>query len=259
MKTVIFYRIIDHRNAGDMLCCPKPHFAQYQDCEEVDMRRWVPDPNRVSIFGGGGILYPELNDILASAGEARRNRQTGPVIIWGAGENLLNQKCLMEPSYIDDFDLVGLRDFGGKRNPNYVPCVSCLIPGIEAFRNLDPIFEMVIYDHFGAPIPCGNIAPRLTNLEGISVDSRMRFLALGKTILTNSYHGAYWAMLMGRKVILYAAPLTSRYFHLKYQPKTIFSAAEIDERSGIDAPAEYLNECRSLNQSFHAKVIALIQ
>lgn len=260
MKEVVFYRIIDYRNAGDMLCCPKPHFPEYQNSAEIDMRKWSPDPNRVSIFGGGGILYHELHDVLSDASQARNNGQTGPIIIWGAGENMCNQRALMDPHYLKNFDLVGLRDATGNRQWEYVPCVSCMIPGIEAFSKTEPVFPLVVYDHFGAPTPVGNIAPKLTNMEGVEVDVRMRFLSMGREVLTNSYHGAYWAMLMGRPVTLYAGPsVTSRYFHFKYPPKIITNHDAMDLSGGVKAPPEYLRECRELNCSFHKKVLELCQ
>lgn len=254
---ITFYRIIDHRNSGDMLASPKPFFSEFADCQEIDMRHWTPDKG-VSVFGGGGILYHELHDILHAAAQARKAGKTGPIIIWGAGENMTNQSCLLNPDYLKDFDLSGLRDGLHGTASHLVPCASCMLPQLQA-GEMTPVFEVVIYDHFGSPIPWGNIAPRLTNHEGVSIQERMNFIASGKIVVTNSYHGAYWAMLMGRRVALVTGPPNaSRYHHFPYQPVVIDSPAQI-ELANRPQPDDYLADCRQINRDFFFQVMGFVK
>jgi hypothetical protein len=41
--------------------------------------------------------------------------------------------------------------------------------------------------------------PHMTNVDG-TIEESVRFLASGRSIITSSYHGAYWGMLLGRRV-----------------------------------------------------------
>jgi hypothetical protein len=65
----------------------------------------------------------------------------------------------------------------------------------------------VIYDHKDFPIP-QRAHPRISN-GSRSLREVLTFLASGETIVTSSYHGAYWGQLLGRKVI--AIPFSSKF------------------------------------------------
>jgi hypothetical protein len=45
-------------------------------------------------------------------------------------------------------------------------------------------------------------APRAHNCEFGSSSEAIRFIARGEIVLTTSYHGAYWGMLLGRGVVI---------------------------------------------------------
>ena len=56
----------------------------------------------------------------------------------------------------------------------------------------------------------------MTN-EHADMETILDFLGSGETILTSSFHGAYWGTLLGRKVL--AFPFSSKFFTLKHRPK----------------------------------------
>lgn len=267
---ITFYRIMDQHNAGDMLCSPRPHFefpivSPGDVITEADIREWRPDEHRVSIFGGGGLLYHELHDILWDAAICRKNKHTGPIIVWGAGENMHNQKRLLQPDYLHFFDAVGLRDWRTvstfENRIDYVPCPSCMLPEFDDAVAIEPIFPVVIYEHFGEPIDSRfGHHPRMTNevRDDVSVLRRLSFLAQGQIILTNSWHGAYWGMLLGRKVAIVKGGLvSSRFHHFKHQPPIIEHISEV-HRATSGTPT-FIGECRNLNREFHKKVLKAIQ
>jgi len=59
------------------------------------------------------------------------------------------------------------------------------------------------------------IGPHMTNLAG-DMEEVIAFLASGEVVVTSSYHGAYWARLLGRKVAL--LPRGSKFWHLPPAP-----------------------------------------
>lgn len=250
---VTFYHIKDDRNVGDQRCCPALYFDEWKDAEVKSIFDWSPDTDRVSIFGGGGLLYHELHDIFSRAAHCRKRGETGPLIIWGAGENMHNQHALLEPYYLNHFDLVGIRDdnhsFG-----QFVPCVSCLMKWV--WPAIDPIFPVVVYHHHKSPIDLP-FAPRLSNSceDGVSIEDRLAFIAQGKIVVTNSYHGAYWALLMNRRVLLVAGPPnSSRFHHMRWQPP-IVAADRIatNLHKAKDFPAA-LQEATNMNLLFRKEI-----
>jgi len=83
-------------------------------------------------------------------------------------------------------------------------------------------------------------------------------LGSGETIITNSFHGAYWALLMGRKVLIYV-PWCSKFVTF---PVWLASCGEDDwevklsEAISVDG---YLEECRAINYEFAGTVIDVLK
>jgi hypothetical protein len=88
------------------------------------------------------------------------------------------------------------------------------------------------------------------------LDEVIPFIGATQTLLTDSYHGAYWATLMGRKVV--AFPTSSKFYDLKH---AIPLGDPVDwqklSRLSIAYP-EALEECREANRDFYLKVLELV-
>ncbi|CAL4869162.1 hypothetical protein MMA231_03453 (plasmid) [Asticcacaulis sp. MM231] len=153
------------------------------------------------------------------------------------------------PDYLKAFDLVGVRDFGTEYR--WVPCASCMLPQLDKPYVVQ--HEVVIYEHKRIPIPL-NGTPRLSN-DGNDIDAVLAFLASGETVITNSYHGAYWATLLGKRVI--AIPNMSKMYRFKHFP-VVCRADEWKRFSALTrAYPEALAECRAANLAFFEEVKAL--
>jgi len=74
-------------------------------------------------------------------------------------------------------------------------------------------------------------------------------------VVTNSYHGAYWATLLGRRVV--AIPNMSKMYRFKHAP--VIGRAQDWRKLAALAVAypEALAECRAANLAFFADVAAL--
>jgi hypothetical protein len=250
-----FFHIVDQRNVGDMVSCPALYFDEWKDATIRDLRQWTPDPDRVSIFGGGGLLYHELHDILHHAALCRRDGKTGPIVLWGAGENMHGQSRLLEPAYLEIFDLVGLRDKEHCRSKFVVPCASCLHPEFKKAQRVSPAIPVAIYEHFESSIPIPDIFPRANNgAATMPFSDRLEFLAQAHVVVTNSYHGAYWALLLGRRVLLVETPpRSSRLCNFPWDLPMVRSD-QVLSKLHLAKSAEIYNKCVDAQMDMRALV-----
>lgn len=236
------YRI-DQTNVGDLYCSPTRYFSELRGTESqciLEPLRCIP---QTLILGGGGLLY--------FPNRMRRLCELDAVkVVWGIGANCHGSNQITHPSFLEACQLVGIRDYGyGHR---WVPCASCLSPAFDSPPK--PLHEIVVYEHAGYPLHL-----RLPTLRNSCMDFErvISFLATGDTVLTNSYHGVYWATLLGRKVI--TIPFSSKFYGFKHPP-TISSLErwQTDVKQGRCYP-EALDECRAANLAFSQDVFQLVE
>ncbi len=85
---------------------------------------------------------------------------------------------------------------------NRVPCASCMHPAFDLALDIAPEHDVVRYSAARrVEVHEPTDAPHMTNEDG-SIEEAVRFIASGRKIVTSSYHGAYWAQLLGREVEL---------------------------------------------------------
>lgn len=192
-------------NIGDVMCAPALVFPKWIKYETG--WNWRPTDDCFVIFGGGGFItrpeHKQMNEILASPfvkGSA----------VFGAGHNSHNLAEFGRwPNDLKDVDLVGVRDRADILPPfaEHVPCTSCLHPVFDSERDRKITNKVVIYSHQSRPIGpnFNNIFPEEFNTGRKQLDfvKNIRFIASAEYVITNTYHGAYWSLLLGKKVILY--------------------------------------------------------
>ena len=252
----------DPNNIGDALSTPKHYFSVCAQAVTKDLRVYtaLPKADKATylgdaVIGGGGLLYdtirPVLNELLMQPRKVR-------LVVWGIGMNTHGLTVPDYPKFLDGFDLVGVRDW--KSPYIYVPCASCLHTDFD--RNFPPpAHEVVFYEHRHHALElAGPGIPRESNKRAANQMSEvLAFLASGKTVVTNTYHGAYWAMLLGRPVVVFK-PFSNRFFGFKpamvYADETNWEAA-LSKAAAI--PRDYLEECRACNRRFNAQVEMLFK
>jgi hypothetical protein len=173
---------------------------------------------------------------------------SAPRYIWGAGQNSSAEE-FEYPEEMKQFDRVGIRDFG--QYYEWAPCASCMHPAFNktySIRNPVIWFEhkkQLIKDKvFGS-----ESIPRFVN-SGANIEQTIELLGSAEVVLTNSYHGAYWATLLKRKVIVVGA-WSSKFKHLKHQPAFVDTAQ--DWKDAIDNAVihnDALDECQSATREF---------
>lgn len=241
MKRVFCYSLIrDVINIGDLHCNPGTYFPELQ-AEKRDLRDYSPSYG-LSIFGGGGLLHPNLIDHLIP----------GPLsVAWGMGCNTHGVGGGSWPKFLDDFRLVGLRDI---ENPwQYVPCASCMNHLFHKFDG-QPKRDYVIYEHFQHPLGLA-LGPVRKNI-GTDLAAVIDFLASARCVITNTYHGAYWSLLLGRQVIV-VKPFSNRFYYL--HPAIMFwdGTGFPPKLKTASQGKTFLESCVSANWNFLRQVLQL--
>jgi len=227
MKTIVNYHVIDPKNIGDLFSSPV-HYFEFpgyevikRDIRTLDKSSAPEDSesflNHHAIVGGGGLMFDRF---LHNFQRLQAGKNGNSLILWGAGQqsyNFKNSGDNFSPynasnfdykPYLTDFNLTGIRDYN--QGYDWVPCVSCMD---KAFDNDYSIqHDFVVFSHKKFQIKIDSF-PRMTN-EDNNFEKIISFLASGETILTSSFHGAYWGTLLGRKVL--AFPFTSKFLTLKH-------------------------------------------
>ena len=215
MNSIINMHVIDPQNIGDLLSAPI-HYFSFPGYEKssADLRLVLEDPLSSNlIVGGGGLLFPRFLKPIQQLAEMRSR---GKLIAWGVGQQTygaINQKSIQSfnySEYLDRFDLVGIRDINS--GYNWVPCASCMHSSFDKPREIKHPF--VVFSHKKFQLHIDQL-PRMTHASD-RLDEVLDFLGSGETILTSSYHGAYWGTLLGRKVL--AFPFSSKFATFKHQP-----------------------------------------
>jgi hypothetical protein len=253
-------------NCGDMACAPyiypPPIFAKY-DCIHHDIGTltngasgliWADGflPDDIAIIGGGGLMFYHRNWANAIKVIADRCKTT---IIWGTGSN----KTAEMDYDISKFALFSMRDWKNRpQGVDWCPCVSCLMPGLSQKRPIKRRIGMLMHyeNHIHTDVRAElGIKDAITNQY--SADTILRYIAESEVMFTNTYHGAYWSTLMGKKVI---TPPTSRscFLNMKY-PCTYYDG-DI-ERNIAEAKTypQALSEARRRNMEFFGKVMAVLE
>lgn len=183
---------------------------------------------------------------------SRLPTSSAPRYIWGAGQNSPD-KDFQYPESMTRFNRVGIRDYG--QGYDWAPCASCMHPALtKKYTVRNPIIwfehkKQLIKDKvFGS-----DSIPRFVN-SGSNIEQTIELLGSAEVVLTNSYHGAYWATLLGRKVIVVGA-WSSKFQYMKHQPA--FMQTDQNWRDVVDQAAIYntaLDECRSATENFWGSI-----
>ena len=258
----------DPSNVGDAFCPPFIYFP-FKDKRYVD----IVNINETTIFGmyeiiilgGGGLgrdFFKNKIEILLSLKKKFRLK----IIGWGLGYDIVSSKSHdlisntnnLISNIFDDFDLVGTRVYlennSYKSNYFYVPCSSCMHDAFYSIREQNKKNKKIgVYSH--KRVSLNKFFPdydHLTN-EGMDLLKVLNFMSSYEFIVTNSYHGVFWATLLNKKVI--CAPFKSGLFSFKDKPYYL-NKYFIDDQA-LDSAKIFpnaLEESRNFNFIFYKHI-----
>lgn len=249
-RIIHFIRNIDWKNTGDTSTDPLIYFKSFAEkniCIYHTMReiRWnLMKKDDWIILGGGGIFecldeFQEVINKLLSL--------SVHVISWGCGYNTHYDRMMDIKIDYSRFFRCTIRDYiFGKEE--YMPDVSCMMELFDKHYEIKR--EIGVLEHYEFPIMEFEYE-KMTNTY--AVNSIIRFIAESKIVITNTWHGCYWALLMGKRVIVYH-PFSNKFENFKYKP-TLYSG---DLQKDIESAKIYeniLEECRNMNKNFAEEIL----
>lgn len=240
---------INQSNCGDMASSPVNYFDFNCHVQKICIEDLCLGKDKTLdcpvIFGGGGLLYGPWIDWIKNF--CLKSNQK--IVFWGCGLNLHNQGMnSIYPKFIKDIGLVGVRDFNQKLR--WVPCASCMSSLFD--KQYQSKHEIVVYEHHERPLSLQIKAPKKSNRT--TFEDAINFIASGEHVITNSYHGVYWATLLNKKIIAIPIENSSRFHFFKHQP-LIKNSTDIIDFSLAKSYGHALEDCRDANRSFYSDVL----
>lgn len=179
---------------------------------------------------------------------------TGPKYIWGAGHNdRADVDRIKYSKFLGEYRAVGIRDYQEESRYDWVPCASCMHPALRtnyAIRN-----DVIWFEHKKQMIrDFGNDSiPRFVN-SGANIEQTIELLGSANIILTNSYHGAYWGTLLGKRVVVVDS-WSTKFNMMKHKPA--FKNKKGTWQDAADSAQIHtgaLDECIAANQAFWDRI-----
>lgn len=267
MNHILFLRNRPRKfNLGDFLCTPLHYFDFGARAHQT--RTFLPKSGFKVILGGGA--YNDLG--------VGQDVDKATTVAWGIGSSVHGETSAPTNGDHLPYFLYGLRDIDALEDPTKVlPCVSCLHP----FTDVKPGTKLGIFLNFDKGITDSDTLKTIalkfkqeavfcTNNVG-EHDFMKSFGEVG-TVITNSFHVAYWSLLSGRSVSIigYSSKFRSLLKLMGLDPSYILNYKVTDQRDltnavEICAKGEYrvqapdarerLMFCREKNMAFAKKCV----
>jgi hypothetical protein len=253
-------------NLAEHVIQPVDYFDFGPDVKKVPLDIPVPDyvDRRVTgvIIGGSGIFgvntWKRLRDI------ADQVPPNVPVVVWGMGINdhhRLDKRYHETLAYLESRPnvLLGLRDAFYK---NYVPCASCMRAELDAGFTVQHEVGLYVHRNHAMAGLAGKTYPYPVMSNQVRGDPLtyfwrvLKFLGSCDVVVTNAYHGAYWATLLKKRVIV-VSPFSNKFFGFQNEPVIVDRVEQALE--SLEIATSYpnaLKESRTLNVNFYRRVVA---
>lgn len=246
---------LDHSNVGDMFCTPHLYLNPFPgDVYDIFDNNLDLNKEKIIIVGGGGLGRKFFAKGLKKLADPQR---TYKLVAWGVGADTVVDKsgAALDPAgkydlysnFFEGFDEVGIRSWSKDQRYRWVPCVSAMHPLLDKYRDHKPTNLVGYYQHKHTPFESrhGN----LMSNNGSNLEAKLAFLADHEYIVSNTYHGVYWATLLNRKVL--CLPFKSGLFSFKHKPLYISTLTPSEEEMHNAASfPDSLEECRKANTDY---------
>ena len=276
----------DNINAGDWWSAPYHYFDFLRDSLLFDIRDWddgrytvekyvkIMKPHysnstalsHLLILGGGGMFHEAGMITLLNAHCSKIFNPYVKLVMWGVGRNIHTDNIEYDgdtfvkghtlvngiPDMINHWDLIGLRDYDC--GYEWIPCVSCMNSLFDLKYEVK--HDIVLYEHKDIRMSITEDYPLMDNNSN-DLEQILRHLGSGDVVVTNTYHGVYWATLLNKRVVIYK-PFSMKFNNLKHKHPF---ATENDWKEKISETKIYpnaLQECRDVNINFAQRVEGLL-
>ncbi|MFB6317383.1 polysaccharide pyruvyl transferase family protein [Saccharicrinis sp. FJH54] len=245
-------------NVGDNVSAPYLYFPELSSNrmdilgyrEKTDYLQWTNEiaQNNV-VVGGGGFLerkgFRHSIDFFLHLAEKGRK-----VVFWGIGHNDPNMGSYDYYQQKYSHDMSGIKLFGARdiNKHEWVPCASCMSSNLDKKYEIKQ--EIGIIKHHSFDNLQESDHPVIYNDS--SFEKVTKFIGESEYIVTDSYHGMYWSILMKKKVLV--VPNSTKMFNFRFSvPHTDFSSFQNHLGKAV-IHDDALEICRERNTGFSEKV-----
>ncbi len=255
-----------HFNLGDFLCTPM-HYFDF-GMREHQTRFLLRGRSFKTILGGGAF-----NDLGVG-----HDLDFSRTVAWGVGSSHHGGDA--NPTNADNLPylLYGVRDRDAvSDDEKFVPCVSCLHP----YASLEPGRSVSVFlNYYRGITDLSEVAKSPVFLrENVSLhtnnEPEMKFMkafAEAGSVITNSFHVAYWSLLSGRRVSIigYSSKFRSlmklaglpvealQYYSVENQTELVAAIERIyrnDEFHHLPVHDDVRNDCVKRNMRFADRLV----
>ncbi len=255
-------------NIGDLVCSPSLYFKELQEnAYNIDIcyfNTFLNLKNKTIVVGGGGLLQPYFEKAIRNILKLSKYNK---IIFFGVGfDNYIGRDKLIDINA--DNIILSTRDFPSKYL--YAPCPSCLSPLFTKYKNNTTIlgnYALYLHGDYSKQIEKDLILPCLYNTKVTTFEEALKFISSYNIILTNSYHGLYWATLLNKKVII--LPWIDKYNNIdfayklknfKYHHPLLKNWKQYQTITNLYNYPEALEECRKIDiDFFHQYIVPILQ
>lgn len=241
-----------NNNVGDVFSNPSRYFNLGDVNSEELLGNISPITNNILVIGGGGLIHKRFSKDI----QKLISKNPMHTVLWGIGHNFgarhaeKQGKDVYYPNWIKQCSLVGIRDWIKGHYDTYLPCVSCMHPAFNI--NYKVRHDVVYFTHaYKTRFENPNAYPHMSN-NHMNIDNVIAFLGSANTVVTDSYHGAYWAQLLGKNVQV--ASWSVKFNHFKY-PVHIIDNINQPFKLVNNKTTEALEDAKHLNIQFYKKYV----
>lgn len=238
-------------NIGDFFSNPSRYY-DFGNCASFDLYDDIDINSNDVVVGGGGLIHKKFQNRI----QQLFSKDCGNKILWGVGHNFgrkhvtKSKDRVIFPDWLDQVDALGVRDWVDGYHDYYVPCSSCMHPAFDKLYTTTHDVAFFTHAYKSTFIPEKTDYHLKNNAKDFY--EVIDFLGRANTIVTDSYHGAYWGQLLGKDVRVVSWSI--KFDLMKYTPTYIQNIRDWKSFGPQQIPGNFLSECRDLNNQFYNKV-----
>lgn len=269
----MFIELKSNFDCGGYWSSPKHYFKELKNHSTIKLSELKDQQNLNFLVIRGEISQKEIKEILFF----KKKLSDVKLISWSLSLNHFDhtyeatlisnimKSRILNKNYLHGFDLQGHRDFGMEFTYDWVPCASCMHPFFQKYKRVLPTKKIGAFYNFKMFKIRGLDEEDYMSNEGYDLDEKLKFISNYEFIISNSYHGVYWAQLLNKKVI--CLPVKYSLLNFRYSPlylkKKHFRIAKLDDAIKLDKnifdmcdnTPGLLDESIEANNEFFKKVI----